>query len=94
MKAGKAIAMLSRLAMVSAMLAQLMEPAFAQPGSSPLIRPTTHEPTQTEIQQQKDEEKAYQSAVRRIPGPVQKPDDPWGDVRSTPSIPPKKKKMP
>ncbi len=85
--------MLPKLTSVAAIIALLTEPTFAQPGSSGLTRPTTPEPSQAQIEQQKAEEKAYQSAVSRIPDPAQKSVDPWGDVRSTPSMPAKKKKQ-
>jgi hypothetical protein len=76
--------MLPKLTTVAMMIALVTSPASAQVASSGLTRPTTSEPSRAEIERQKADEKAYQSAISRIPGPVQKSDDPWGDVRTAP----------
>ncbi len=86
--------MLLKLTTAAAMMALLSGPAFAQPGSSGLSKPADPPPSQAEIERKKAEERAYQSAVDRIPEKGQKSDDPWGGVRSAPSTTVKKKTKP
>ncbi len=84
--------MLPKLTISAAiMMVLLTGSAFAQVGSSGLVRPATQEPTRTQIERKKAEEKAYQSAVSKIPDQAHKLDDPWGGVRPTPPTPVKKK---
>ncbi len=85
--------MLPKLTIVAALVALLAGPASAQPGSIGLTPPADPPPTQADINQKKAEERAYQSAISRIPGQVQKSDDPWGGVRPTPPTPAKKNKQ-
>ena len=82
--------MLRTLGIIASGVALLSGSAFAQVGSPGLTPPKIHEPTQAEIEQQKAADKAYQSAVSRIPDPQTKTNDPWGDVR--PPSPTVKKK--
>lgn len=77
--------MLRKLSVIGVVIALLTEFAVAQVGSTGLTPPRTSAPTQAQIEQQKAAERAYQSAVSRIPGPEQKTVDPWGDVR--PALP-------
>ncbi len=85
--------MLRKFSVIGVLIALLTEFAFAQVGSTGLTPPRRSAPTQAQIEEQKAAERAYQSAISRIPGPEQKTVDPWGDVRPGLPMATKKKKQ-
>jgi len=77
----------STLLLVAAALAPLTGSASAQMsgGAGPARpRPPDVEPTPLEQQRQKQIDNDYKAAAKNIP--AQKPKDPWGDVRPTPTV--------
>jgi len=74
----------SKLLLLAAALALLGGSASAQVGSGkPGAGPPDTGPTPLEQKQQKQLDNNYKAATKNIPN--QKPKDPWGDIRATPT---------
>ena len=75
----------SKLLLLAATLALLSGSAFAQMGGVGGGKPSPPDtgPTPLEQQRQKQIDNDYKAATKNIPN--QKPKDPWGDVRPTPT---------
>jgi len=76
--------MLRKLTEAGLVFALLTGTASAQKlGAVPPLPSDNHPPTRQEIEAKKEADRAYKSAVEKIP--EKKPVDPWGDVRPAPS---------
>jgi uncharacterized protein YecT (DUF1311 family) len=84
--------MLRRAILTTVLLFAMMGAAFAQL-SSPGVHLRGDKPTRTKEQKEYDKalDRAYQSAVKKIPDPEKKSADPWTDIRPSSSEAAKKK---
>jgi hypothetical protein len=69
-----------RVIFAAAMISLLATTAFAQDNHVPRYGEADKEKSQTEIQSEKDAQRAYQKSLGNIPD--KGPSDPWGAVRS------------
>jgi hypothetical protein len=74
----------SKPLLLAAALALLSGSASAQMGRGPPSGAPDSGPTSLEQQRQKQIDNDYKAATKNIPN--QKPKDPWGDVRPTPTV--------
>jgi hypothetical protein len=70
-----------RILHATAIIAFLIGPAYAQTDHVPQYGEKDPDKTQTQIQGEKDTQRAYKRALGNIPD--KGPTDPWGAVRST-----------
>jgi hypothetical protein len=74
----------SKPLLLAAALALLSGSASAQMPGAPVMRAPRDVQSQAERQRQKQIDNDYKAATKNIPN--QKPKDPWGDVRPTPTV--------
>lgn len=70
-----------KLFRVAALFVLLTGPAYAQMPQVNLLSPDKPAKTEEQIEQEKQQQKAYQDSLRSIPD-AKASNDPWGNVRS------------